>query len=312
MFGFRRRECPSIQLYGKLPLAKDYLRLGFGEGAGIALRDWLDATFSGGREAAPVLNWPARFLLGDAWGGCMQGLMWPSSDAGGLRPFPFLLAVERQRRNVVEDLARALAGTGAVWRELATRQQQCSTCPDGKSLLAALRGVDVRVDELPALPAAAVDLEAWLLALWPESGRAGLEADLERLAAVAVGEPVRLPLAAGGSQRQQVLAWLEILARLGMVDPRACPTTFFPAVDSVGAPGDPAPAFVTIFRSAARRGDGSWLGAVADDPLGAGDLMAGRPAVGLSGAAAAEGAPPLATSLRATVTNYLRRRGTTG
>ena len=36
-----RRESPQLQLYGKLPLAKDYLRVGASKGAGLDLRDWL-------------------------------------------------------------------------------------------------------------------------------------------------------------------------------------------------------------------------------------------------------------------------------
>lgn len=310
MFSFRRRETPSLQLYGKLPLAKDYLRLGLGDGAGLALRDWLDATFSSGasREDAPVLAWPFRFLIGDAFGGCLQGIVQPSSDAGGLRPFPFALVVERHRRAVVDDMQQALATCAAVWLELAVRHQQCASFADGRSLLDALRGTDLAIAELAKQPPAAVDLEAWLAALWPGTGRTGLERDLERLAAVGGGEPIRLPLATGCSQRQQVLAWIEILARLGLTAARECPTIFLPAASSVV--GEPAavPAFVTIYRAAPRARDGDWLSLVRTESLGPGDLVAGRPAAVIAGPPVAEGSPPLATSLLATVTNYLRRR----
>ena len=36
MFSFLRKESVALQLYGKLPLAKDYLRIGCGQGAGAA------------------------------------------------------------------------------------------------------------------------------------------------------------------------------------------------------------------------------------------------------------------------------------
>lgn len=317
MFGFLRRESPALQLYGKLPLAKDYLRLGFGDGAGLALRDWLDATFSGNAagQTAPALPGSLRFLIGDAWGGCLQGLMYPSSDAGGLRPFPFVLAVERARRAMVADMARSLAACAAAWNELDTRFRQSAALADGRSLLNACRGVELAIADLPVVPPTAVALEPWLSALWPESGRKGLEADLERLANVRAAEdPLRLPLAAGCSQRQQVLAWLEILARLGKIDPQGCPTIFFPgatASEEGELDDDAAPRFLTVFRAAARKADGNWLGTATSDPLGPGDLAAGKPIAWLAGEPAAEGTPPLSTSLRLAVTNYLRRRGPT-
>ena len=61
-----RKEIAPIELYGKLPIAKDYLRIGGGTGAGIALRDWLDQGFSSRveRGAVPTLAWPGRFLIG--------------------------------------------------------------------------------------------------------------------------------------------------------------------------------------------------------------------------------------------------------
>ena len=41
-----RKEVASVELYGKLPIAKDYLRIGCGEGAGLAFRDFLDQAIS--------------------------------------------------------------------------------------------------------------------------------------------------------------------------------------------------------------------------------------------------------------------------
>ena len=147
MFGFRRRENAQVQFYGKLPLAKDYLRLGLGEGPGQLLRDWLDTTFSGAsREALPELAWPARFLIGDAWQNCFMGTLVPSTDAGGHRAFPFLVGIERRRRAVLDDLAAGLPVAGVVWQELRLVRERCTTHADGRALLAAERGAEVAVD----------------------------------------------------------------------------------------------------------------------------------------------------------------------
>lgn len=317
MFGFRRRETPPLQIYGKLPLAKDYLRLGFGEDVGITARDWVDAVFSGGGgRRAPKTAWPLRFLIGEAWQGSMQGLMFPSSDAGGLRPFPFLLAVARQERALVDDLEGGMPIAGSIWQLLHDRWQAVSSFQDGRGLLAAWRGNEIDVAGAAASPPAAVALDAWLAALWPGAGRAGLEADLDRLARLPADEPVRLPLAWGGSVRQQVVAWLELLGRLGLSGGRSVPTMFLPAVNAPPPQAEePAgtvplgPAALVVFRSGPRVEHGAWLDASGEGPRGAGDLAAGRPVVTLDAAPVAEGAPSLAASLRASVTNYLRRRG---
>ena len=60
-----RREIAAVELYGKLPIAKDYLRVGGGEESGLALRDWLDRGFSPTSDAEhrPLLAWPGRFVL---------------------------------------------------------------------------------------------------------------------------------------------------------------------------------------------------------------------------------------------------------
>lgn len=319
MFGFLRHECPPLQLYGKLPLAKDYLRLGMGEGAALALREWLDATFSGGaaRGNPPELAWPTRFMIGDAWRGCLQGILTPSADAGGLRAFPFLMCVERKRKAVLADLQADLAGAASIWAQLCEHRQRSVAHADGKALLAATRGAQIDLQKAAPVPMAGVAAEAWLQGLWPGAGREGFEADLERLHAVAAtgaDTPVRLPLLPGCSQRQQVLTWLEVLERLGLLAPAVCPTLFFPESHAPQAvlPGAveaaPSTPFMTVFRSPATTAHGAWLQAArADESLGEADLAGGRPLPQANAAPTSEGLPPLAASLRSAVGHVLRR-----
>ncbi|MFT4840655.1 MAG: hypothetical protein ACI8UD_000053 [Planctomycetota bacterium] len=329
MFGFRKRECPQVQLYGKLPLAKDYLRIGLGESGGLAMRDWLDASYSGAvRDRSGQLAGSMRFVAGEAWGACLQGVIGPSSDAGGHRLFPFTMCVERRRKAVVEDLQNGFAEAGAVWANLAEMRGRADSHADGRSLLAQQRSVEIDLEQLKPAEPTGVDAEVWLEAMWPGRGRDGLEADLDQLLTVDPDgpEPIRLPLVAGCSQRQQVCAWLEMVARLGLIDPRHCPTVFFPsAITPVVSFSDPADAAVvsdeaeigataphaaTLFRSPPKPTHSHWLAAAdTGESLGVTDLVGGRPTLAAIETPAREGLPPLAASLRSIVSACLRRTG---
>ncbi len=306
MFGFRRRERPPIQLYGKLPLAKDYLRLGLGDGAGLALRDWLDRTYS--TEAHPeYVPEPAcamRFVIGDVLDGTLQGVLRPSSDAGGLRPFPFVICVERKKRVLLEEIEGSFAQSQRLWSELDRRFRKCAEQPDGQQALATLRGQAIDVDELPDAEPSHVALDAWLDALWPDAGRDGLERFLTTLHGPVRGDanrPIRLPLAAGLPTRDQVGAWLEILTRLSLHDGDTLPTAFFPQ----SASASDAP-FVTVFRAPLDSSHAAWLAPATEQPLGLGDLASGHaPAAGRGADRPTHSS--LAASLRSTLTGFVGR-----
>lgn len=310
MFGFRRRENVEVEFYGKLPIAKDYLRLGLGDEPGLRLREWLDTTFSGAnRDDLPELAWPMRFVLGDAWQSCFMGTLVPSTDAGGHRAFPFLVGVQRRRRTVLDDIEGAgMAASGVVWRELRAIRERCGGHADGRSMLAAERGTELAIGEATE-PPTAIALDAWFAALWPGDGRAGFARDFDRLLTVGGDAPLRLPLAAGGSLRQQVAAWLEVAQRAGLLAAKTCPTLFFPEA----ATDDASPLFLTVFRSSPRPADGRWLAPpTTEGALGSGDLVGVRDGSGSPLAPGAAGLPPLSASLRAAIVAGLRRNGPAG
>ncbi|HVR11184.1 MAG TPA: TagF domain-containing protein [Thermoanaerobaculia bacterium] len=105
LLGSRRRRTLllSFSAYGKLPVYKDFLRLGMSGGEAQAFRQWLDRGFSRFWEADEVCSahHPIAghgFVLG--WSGApgrLAGCLWGSHDQGELRRFPFALFVALPR-----------------------------------------------------------------------------------------------------------------------------------------------------------------------------------------------------------------------
>ena len=253
MFGFRSKESPSLELYGKLPLAKDYLRVGCGEGSGRELREWMDRAFGSARNPAsqPVLREPLRFL-GQTHDEPLQGCLWPSSDEGGKRSFPFALFVERRRKPLLSDLEAGLARADRLWLELEALRDSAALSTDGASFLEPLRGRELEVHALEPRAVRCASWEDWLAALWPNEQHEGLNRVLAQIRVLARedrGGPWRLPLARALPLLDQVLAWNAVLVELGAHSKDRLTTMFFPA--SAGPPGRSLlePAFAVLSSS---------------------------------------------------------------
>lgn len=307
MFSFLRKESPSLQLYGKLPLAKDYLRIGAGDGAGRSLRDWLDSSFSGAAGSeAPSLPFAMRYLL-DASSGSLMGCLWPSSDSGGLRPFPFSIFLERKRKAVLGDLETGLALSSSLWRKLdATHLAHCSVS-DGQSYLEAMRAQTLDMESIEPARPQPLDFDAWLAALFGSEGRAGLErlfSGLRLLRPSTPRGPLRLPLVGNMPQVPQVVAWWKVVVQIGLAEDSQLPTLFFPDRAQNGK----EPSWVLFFPRSLQPGDVRWLSSARDSSArGPGDFVAGRDAALASGAAAPESAAPLADSLRGALLTFNAR-----
>jgi hypothetical protein len=294
MFSFRKKDAAPLQVYGKLPLAKDYLRIGCSQGGALALRGWLDQAFSGSAEksAQPVLPWPMRFLLGGP--APLIGCAWPSSDAGGLRRFPFAMMVDRKKRALQDDLRADWSSCETTWRRLEELHRDNASRADGRDFLAALRGVQVDPSE-PEVPER-VQLEAWTKGLFGEEGERGLSALLEALRGVDAGarQPIRLPLVSDLPPTVQVQAWWGILRELRLAGSEGTPSLFFPQPGSAGT----EPAYVTAFTGPLGVADAEWLTSLSAVPLAESDL-APRTACTLGESAPThENLPPLVDSLR--------------
>ena len=223
---------PELQLYGKLPVAKDYLRIGCSEGAARAWREWLDRVFSTDASdgRGPQLPWPMHFVLGAQGGDTLVGSLWNSTDAGGERRFPFTLFLRRKRSAARRSLAAALAEEVALWEAVEGINERTDRYRDGQELLRELRGDLVQ----PAASGGGVeriDLDDWLAALWPERRLDGLRETVEELAVSSgsgAAPPRRLQLAPRLPVMEQVCAWLFLLRRTGHSSRSGVPNLFLP------------------------------------------------------------------------------------
>ncbi|MFO1052661.1 MAG: TagF domain-containing protein [Planctomycetota bacterium] len=300
MFDRFLKESQQVQLYGKLPLAKDYLRVGAGKGSGRALREWLDAAFSSraARATAPSLPWPARFVLGAVPDEPIMGCAWPSSDQGGERPFPFAVFVERRRKALLQAFGHAFAGLPEIWSGLEDCYARRLEFRDGESFLAGMRGREITIRGAERTPAERIRWESWIGALWPEGPTEGLIAllvSLGRLAVEGGKTPVRLPMVGDLPGLPQVFCWWTVLCALGLVGSSELISLFCPASTIEGDEH----AFCTFFRAPLRVDDVAWVSSARGQAnLGRGDYCVGTPRFAGESDPAPEGAPSLAESMR--------------
>lgn len=273
----RGREKASLQLYGKLPLAKDYLRIACGDDGGREVREWLDAGFGTARDSSEEvqLSEPLRFI-GQAESESLQGFLWPSSDSGDKRRFPFTLFVARRNKNLLADLNGRLSEAEGVWRQLAEVRERCAGFSEGLELLDSMRGHEIELHEEDSVDSAFADYSSWLEACWPDEGESGLHGVIREVGALAKSAysgPYRLPLVRELPLRDQVLGWVTALRGLNVVDEDELPTLFFPQPTMLLRPDN---AFLVVAPTVLGSEHVRWLEASedADGPLGDGDFCA--------------------------------------
>jgi hypothetical protein len=279
LFGFGKPKPAQLCVYGKLPLARDYLRVGGGEGAALAWRAWLDQTFSTGNvdRNAGSFPWPMRFILGaERSGEPLLGAVWNSTDTGGERVFPFSVFAECAQKLLRESLAEGLEGVADYWRQFDSAYLAHEDCSDASSFLEAMRDRTCLVNE-DAPEQTPFAGEGWAAALWPEHGVKGLAlvlGDLQKLAQRDYSDPVRLPLVADLAMPAQVAAWMEVLESAGLVDAKRIPTMFFPRTMLRGD----EPAYLTVLRKPLGSDSLTWLGsALVPLPSAQGDFCGSQP-----------------------------------
>lgn len=309
-----RKESAPIELYGKLPIAKDYLRIGGGKGAGLALRDWLDQGFSSRaeRDDRPSVAWPAGFMVGGYSGDPIMGTIWPSSDSGGLRPFPFASFTARRRRMLGTEWSTGPGQLAPIWERLAGIYTAHRSYRDGQTFLMAMRGQTLDMEGLMAAPEGRLDFDAWVEALWPETGVEGLVdtlASVGRAHAAGKKEPIRLPLVSNAPTAVQTHAWAHALCELGVIARGDVPTVFFPLMEPEAIGEQPAaPAFAVFFVTLLRPEHAAWIGPPTTR-LGENDHGPETPRVITASRPLSEATPPLTESLRGPLVSARARIG---
>ncbi|MBK9386845.1 MAG: DUF2094 domain-containing protein [Planctomycetes bacterium] len=299
-----QREAPYLQAYGKLPLAKDYLRVGASQGHGRALREWLDHAYSGSvaaKGAAPSLPWPGRFVIGGGADEPLMGSIWASSDRGGERPFPFAIFIERRRKALLTELGEDQSALSSTWGEIESAYEHHRGVADGESFLAWVRERSLALKELPSAALERLPWDLWVRSLWPEEGQDELLeilVSLMRLGSVAHRRPLRLPLVQDLAVYPQVHAWCSALSAAQLLGKGELPTIFFPQATQSGS----EPSFCTFFFAPLGPTDAAWIAPKsAHGDLGEGDYT---PTVARRAGAepvAPEHAPLLADSLRGAI-----------
>jgi hypothetical protein len=300
-FGSGQGALDSLQLYGKLPIAKDFLRVGAGQRSGQRVREWLDASYGASRDLdGPKLAWPARFMLVPPDGEVVQGCLWPSSDAGGLRLFPLALFVSRRRRQLQEAYDEGMRPWCSTWPLLEARFPSLLDQPDGPTLIHSLRGERIEPGRHEPWREEPVRQDVWTRALWPESGaegHAGLVETLRRLAQArerAPRGPWRLPLVGDLPLLSQARAWITALRTLKLIPRDALPSMGLPQND----PGPGLPAFLLLSLDPFTGAHAPWFAAPTGEPVGHGDVTPPHSAHAGGAEPPAETTPPLSDSLR--------------
>lgn len=294
------REPLELQLYGKLPLAKDYLRVSMSQGGARELREWMDRAYSSevGTEGAEAGFRSRRFLVGCYEGEALLGVLWPSSDEGGKRKFPFCMAVARRRRVLASEFAKTDPRLNLLWQEIETHFGAAETCENGREFLSKLRGKALEGEAKPNPPGPRAAWEAWCERLFPgreAEGIVDLLVELLKLGQENHRGPWRFPILSELEVGPQVYAWASALREAGAFTDRDVPTVFFPA----GVTAAPGSDHVTFFRDPLASDTARWLAPVrAGRRLGRGDFGRSEEEVARPHAPVPENGPLLVDSLR--------------
>ncbi len=211
-----------ISIYGKLPVYKDFLSAGLADDGARELRDFLDRSFShrwsNDEDCKATRIPPHAFCLRlPTSKRVVTGLLWGSTDAGGLRTFPFVLFVSlppgTDAVSVFDGVGPLLEKAEAVLdrfggEDTSASVQDFYTASRGAQVTLALRPRKEAAQALADRGADASDFAASLL----EDGAASFSSfHREALSAWRRAGVLRVPLGARPSRRSQMGFWLRSL-----------------------------------------------------------------------------------------------------
>jgi type VI secretion system ImpM family protein len=219
-----------LQAYGKLPIYKDFISVGLTDPAAREFRQWIDRGYSyrwAENEAYRETAIPAHgFLLRlPESKACVAGILWGSSDEGGLRKFPFAVFVSFPAGQPASDPFAALHYLTALERQCGEIREGYAAGASLSAFYKAYRGAEFEC-ALPTREQAHRDLKSALAAVtvselaealfgasalerWPAFG-----GELEQAASrVDSAGALRLPLSGALPRSREVGFWLRWLER---------------------------------------------------------------------------------------------------
>ena len=221
-----------LQAYGKLPIYKDFISVGLTDPAAREFRQWIDRGYSyrwAENEAyreTPIP--PHGFLLRlPESKACVAGILWGSSDEGGLRKFPFAVFLSFPAGQPASDPLAALHYLTALERQCGEIREGYAAGASLSAFYKAYRGAEFEC-ALPTREQANRELKSALAALTVSELAESLfgAAALERWTAFA-GEvdqafsradsagALRLPLSGALPRSREIGFWLRWIEQTG-------------------------------------------------------------------------------------------------
>jgi type VI secretion system ImpM family protein len=219
-----------FQAYGKLPIYKDFISVGLTDPAAREFRQWIDRGYSyrwAENEAyRDTLIPPHGFLLRlPESRACVAGILWGSSDEGGLRKFPFAVFLSFPSGQPAGDLFAALHYLAALERQCGEIREGYAAGASLSAFYKAYRGAEFEC-ALPTREQANRELKSALAALTVSELAESLfgAAALERWPALAFevegamsradsAGAIRLPLSGALPRSREIGFWLRWLER---------------------------------------------------------------------------------------------------
>jgi type VI secretion system ImpM family protein len=222
--GNHSEQCP-LQLYGKLPIYKDFISSGVGDEGAKEFREWVGNGYSKkwavSEECRGVEIPPHTFVLPlPGSRRTVAGCLWGSHDEGGLRSFPFAAFAVLQPGRRVSDPTTALSYLEVYHERSVSIRRNFNGGRTVSSFYESYRGARV---ELPVVSAEAlakglsddiqnVTVEEFASALLGEDAVARWPGHLDALEKAVrqnvSGGAVRIPLGPILPKEMQVQVWL--------------------------------------------------------------------------------------------------------
>ncbi len=244
-----------LSAYGKLPLYKDFIQLASLDGHAADFRVWIDQSFAatfeefGGKNV--VLENPGRtvFLL-DKGRRVAVAVIWPSSDEGGLRRFPFSFFTILNRKLLTDKgFAEGWNLLETIWGDLERHYERAKCMASIEEFYEAFQGATVSATPgvaVEASPPPPLSLPSFMEDISGEGGESEGEtrryaAGLTSILSTLISEckeltengldlAVRLPLGRGGGAASRIAIWFRVFQE----NLRTCekwPGMIFPAGD---------------------------------------------------------------------------------